>query len=361
MFAIIAGRVALSAFGLVPRVGPARAIWIALRSSFAFKPIHESLRLPETKLLRTILADKDFGQSYLVITGEKGVGKSCLIKTVTSKTPGVIEVTARPVHSADTIIKNTLKRLARLPFDYVLPFESAKGVVFWHRLFTLGRSPIVVISAAERKVGQEYACLATAVRVLVENYKLRVIVKGSPNSLHESLLQTKRQRVVDIKPMTKEMIWQMGQLQELFKYTKEAGLEDTMFAVLGGIPADYEKLWSSAKIKLQAGGDARKVIGARLCDVVFAAINLVEESCGYDAAATAELVKLFQETSVFTESTLLHLERPSPDNVFREVKQDGVHVLIPARNAIGIVLKYSLRQEPSLPELEELIKPISRN
>jgi Cdc6-like AAA superfamily ATPase len=59
-------------------------------SRFAFKPVPESLRTTEVKFLKTKLAEKDFGQGYVVVTGGKGVGKTCLLKTVTSKTPGVI-------------------------------------------------------------------------------------------------------------------------------------------------------------------------------------------------------------------------------------------------------------------------------
>jgi hypothetical protein len=56
------------------------------------------------------------------------------------------------------------------------------------------------------KIGQEYASLTGAVRTLVDDYKLRVIVDGSPNSLDESLLNTDRAHVIEIKPMTKDMI-----------------------------------------------------------------------------------------------------------------------------------------------------------
>ena len=345
---------------MIPRIGPGRAVWIGLRSRFAGKPIPESLRLAEIKLLRTMVADKDFGQSYLVVTGEKGVGKTCLLNTVTSKTAGVIKLEAQPRHSQDTIIENTLQELKNPPFKFMNPLKTAPRVIFWYRLFTLGRSPIVVINATERKIEEDYAGLTGAVRTLVDKYKLRVVLDGSPNSLDESLLRTTRQRVVDIKPMTKEMIWQIGQLQELFKYTKEASLEDTVFAVLGGVPADYEELWDNVKIDLHAGRDPREVIGTRLCAVVFAAMNLVNESCGNDSPVTAQLMKLFQETSIFTKATLVtnKIQRPSPDKVFRQVEQDGVLVLIPASNAIGIVLQHSIIKKPYLPELEGLIKRI---
>jgi hypothetical protein len=120
----------------------------------------------------------------------------------------VIKLEAQPRHSEDTIIKNTLQELANPPFKFMNPLKSAPRVIFWYRLFTLGRSPTVVINvnATERKVGQDYAGLTGAVRTLVDKYKLRVVVDGSPNSLDETLLRTKREDVIDIKPMTKEMI-----------------------------------------------------------------------------------------------------------------------------------------------------------
>jgi hypothetical protein len=48
--------------------------------------------------------------------------------------------------------------------------------------------------------------------------------------------------------------------------------------------------------------------------------------------------------------------RPTPDKVFREVERDGVFVLIPAWNAIGIILRHGLTRKPLLDELEELVK-----
>jgi len=131
---ITAGGAVVSAFGLglIPRIGPARAVWIALRSRFAAKPIPESLRFAEIKLLRRMIADKNSGQNYLVVTGEKGVGKTCLLNTVTSKTAGVIKVKAQPGQSQDTIIKNTLQELTRIQFDFIPPFESAKRVPILH-------------------------------------------------------------------------------------------------------------------------------------------------------------------------------------------------------------------------------------
>ena len=232
---ITAGGTVVSAVGLVPRIGPGRAVWIALRSRFAFKPNPESLRFAEIKLLRSMIADKDIGQSYLVITGEKGDGKTCLLNTVTSKTAGVIKVNALPLQRVDTIIKNSLQELANPPFKFMNPIKSAPRVIFWYRLCTLGRSPIVVISATEREAGQDYAGLLGLSEPWLTNTSFVWSWTVLETSLNETLFRTKREDVIEIKPMTKEVVWHIGQLQDLFKYVNEAGLDDTVFAVLGGI------------------------------------------------------------------------------------------------------------------------------
>ena len=350
--------VTVSAAGLVPRLGPGRAIWIALYSRFAVKPKRVSLRAEEIRLLKTRIAWENSGQEYFVVTGEKGVGKTCLVKTVTSKTPGVISVKVQATHSEDTIIRNTLQILTRIQFDFIPPFHSAHRVILWYRLLTLGSSPIVVLNTTERLVGEKFAGLTGAVRTLVDDYRLRVIVDASPNSLDESLLRTGRQRSFEIKPMTKEMVWQIDQLQDLFKYTKEAGLDDIVFAVLGGIPCKYEELWGNASIALKNGENPRQVIGFHLCAEIFSAIKQVVNS-KMRTPDMKEIIKLFEnERKWIVVDTMLqmNLKRPSPDRIFREANRDGMPVLIPASNAIGIVLNHSLSVEPSLNQLEQLLR-----
>ena len=264
---------------------------------------------------------------------------------------------AQPGDHENTIISNSLLLLTNPPFGFMNPRNMAPRVIFWYRLFTLGRSPIVVINAAERKVGKEYAGLTGAVRTLVDDYKLRVVVDGSPNSLEDNLLQTMRERVYDIKPMTKEMVWQMEQFQDLFTYVKAAGLNDTVFAVLGGIPSHYEKLWESAQIALCQGQDARDVIGFFLCGAIYVACEVVRTS--RESADMNQIISLFDKHTMCIlcySLTDKRLQQPTPDKVFRKVEQDGNSVLIPASNAIGIVLQHNLKRKPSLNELEELLK-----
>ena len=332
---------------------------IALRSRFAFKPVPQSLRHAEIKEIKRILVKKDFPKSYLVVTGGTGVGKTCLIKTATSKTPGVINVLAWPGDSVETIIENTFQELVKLPYTFMDVHGSAKRVIFWYSLLTFGRSPIVVIKAADRMAGQQkYAELTGAVRTLVEKYKLRVVVDGSPDSFAQSLLRTGREHVIDVKAMSREMIWQLEQLQDLFKYVKEAGLEDMVFAVIGGIPSSYEQLWDNFKFHEEGDQNPRQVIGNHLCAEVFDAIGLVQMSKTITSDMD-EIIRLFdKEKMSILRVTLVdkNLERPSHDNVFREAQKDGRCVLNPASNAIGIVLRHNIEREPTLNGLEELLK-----
>jgi hypothetical protein len=108
---------------------------------------------------------------------------------------------------------------------------------------------------------------------------------------------------------------------------------------------------------MQTGRDPRELIGAHLCGTILAAIDLVHESCANEPA-TAQMVNLFQETGILRMPTLLNsnLKRPTPDKVFRKVERNGQFVLIPASNAIGIVLRHRLTEEPTFDELEKLLK-----
>jgi hypothetical protein len=72
-----------------------------------------------------------------------------------------------------------------------------------------------------------------------------------------------------------------------------------------------------------------------------------------------KIIELFDKEMKWILSdtlTVKKLQRPTPDKVFREVEQDGIPVLIPASNSIGIVLQHSLKKKPSLNELEEMVR-----
>ena len=120
----------LSLTGLVPRLGPGRAVWIAFRSRVASKRLPESIRDVELRQIRKSISEKNFGQGYLVVTGDKGVGKSCLLSISTNKTCGIINVKVQPGRSGEDIIGASLQSLVNM-FDFIPPYDSARRVIFW--------------------------------------------------------------------------------------------------------------------------------------------------------------------------------------------------------------------------------------
>eukprot|EP00128_Syssomonas_multiformis_P018870 Colp12_sorted_trinity150504_noHs@1104 len=86
--------VALSLAGKLPRVGPLRALSLGLRSRLLANKGPFSARVEKTNEIKTALQmTKQLSkQSHLIVTGGEGVGKTCLIKTATNKTFGVLHV-----------------------------------------------------------------------------------------------------------------------------------------------------------------------------------------------------------------------------------------------------------------------------
>ena len=65
---------AAAAAGVVPRVGPARALVLGARSRFHSAGTRPSQRSPEVKYLRDLTANAAVDQ-YCVVVGPKGVGE----------------------------------------------------------------------------------------------------------------------------------------------------------------------------------------------------------------------------------------------------------------------------------------------
>jgi hypothetical protein len=84
------GLVILSGFGMVHRVGLGRALTLGLRSYFkTTKSL--SVRKAEVQRLSESMLNMGRG-SYIVVTGEAGYGKSCLIDTTLNNLCGVVKI-----------------------------------------------------------------------------------------------------------------------------------------------------------------------------------------------------------------------------------------------------------------------------
>jgi hypothetical protein len=89
----ISGGVALTSAGAVPKIGLGRSISLAVKSVLQTAS-PESVRKVE---MASLLAELNAHQKgrYIVITGGKGYGKSCLIDSTLSRRFGVVKISVR--------------------------------------------------------------------------------------------------------------------------------------------------------------------------------------------------------------------------------------------------------------------------
>jgi hypothetical protein len=184
-----------------------------------------------------------------------------------------------------------------------------------------------------------------------------VIVDGSPNSLPPSLLSTERQRVLAIQPMDWETVQKLEQCKAALEWINSAGLEKAVWAVLGGVPAKYDRLVNVImESKLDPSKDLRVVIGDFLVDEVKKAMKSVTEATEAFPDMKKILELLDAELKVPRKALAENnLQRPIPDEILREIERDGKFVLVPASGAISLVLRHKLSNAPSLDELLKLV------
>jgi hypothetical protein len=112
-----------------------------------------------------------------------------------------VRVDVGPGASRDKILNDTLKAVTRFQFTFVEPFISGSTrVVYWHKKF-FGMPPTVILHVGERTRGKEPAPMGNIVRSLVDTHKLQVIVDSSDSSLDDMALTTKRQDVLQVRPL----------------------------------------------------------------------------------------------------------------------------------------------------------------
>ena len=357
--AALAAAPAAIALGVVPRVGPGRAFILALDSRLFLRAKPVSQRKEELSKLRKVLSNAHTDQ-YVVVVGPKGVGKTCVVNTATEKTFGVVSVRVPAGTPETTIMTDVFTAITRCN-PRIMDLSASTGrVLWWHQL--IFRTPAtVVLRAAERKPTQLFADLDSAARALTNDYGLRVIIDASDNSLPENAKATKREKLVEVTPMSRSVLEEMPKLEELHAALKAADLADVVWACVDGVPADYLQLlgqWNDA-----GGGDLDVVVGPFVKDLLNKAISN-KRSCVIANDRLQELYALFQEQSEVPDEVRekMKLARPSPDKVLRlKVPESGddSRVLVPADAAMALVLRFAMTKPPPLKKLKEMVRVIS--
>ena len=157
----------------------------------------------------------------------------------------------------------------------------------------------MVIRVPEREIGQNYADITSAVRDLADLYGLRVVVDGSPNSLPPTLTATKRETVIAVEPMSKEQIESIPEFKGLIDFLKSHNLDEPVWKVLGGSPADYLKLEEAltdnkSSLSDTASEEVVNQVKNHLQSVLTKSLNRILKS----SLTTKQIIKIFREKKI---------------------------------------------------------------
>jgi len=216
----------------------------------------------------------------------------------------------------------------------------------------------VVIKVPERQIGEPYAQVTSAVRDLADLYDLRVVVDGSPNSIPPELIATKRETVIAVEPMTREQIESIPEFKGLIALLKSHNLDEPVWKVLGGSPADYLKLEEAiADNKLSLSDTAsEKVVNQvknHLQSVLTKSLNRILKS----SLTTKQIIKIFREKKI-TMIPMPELEADGllldyPNKVFREVVTIEDSYIVPSSPAVSLIISENVQNGVGVRELRD--------
>jgi hypothetical protein len=349
------------ATGRVPRAGPGRAFVIAV-SSF-LRPARRPFSWNTESLARlnNHLAVRDWGSEYIVVIGPKGVGKTCLINTALNNRAGIIRVEASSGQTVPEIRENVMRAVTNLSNRIQNAEPSFRRVVWWYPFFACGNRPVVVLNLAERSHAEEYAHVTGAVRVLAEEFKLRVIVDASPNAIEAALLKTNRCIEVNVDPMPETVIQSVPEFTEVQRWLQEANLLETVMELFNGYPVYWNKLVNAGNVGGWAALDPdrrKQELESTIFTMYKKEVSELERFAhdDKDLLSVADLFFKNNNKLPFVGLGTHGLRRPRPDKTFRLVEDEstGGLLLEPANPMLYYILKYGRGKYLTMENLKHL-------
>jgi len=214
-----------------------------------------------------------------------------------------------------------------------------------------------MIRVPERLSGQNYADVPAAVRDLADLYGLRVVVDGSPNSLPPELLATKRETVIAVELMSKEQIESIPEFKDLIVFLKSHNLDEPVWKVLGGSPADYLKLEEAIiDNKLSLSDTASDVVVNQVKDQLQSILSdTFNKNVLNSSANTQAIIDAFREKKAIqipkAELKAMGLLLDYPNKVFRDVKTLGSWFVEPSSPAVSLIISENIQDDEGVDEL----------
>jgi hypothetical protein len=184
----------------------------------------------------------------------------------------------------------------------------------------------------------------------------RAVIDSSPNSLEPGTLATLRQDVIELGPMPRALLFSLPEHAALHVALREVGLEDVVWAVLGGVPAHYAALRDKLLKCRALSEDFGRSVEAYMREELRSAITR-RASMLVAHPFMAPILDEFVAASEIPEELLTSrmILSPSPNKVLRTVaSSNGETVYVPADAAMMLVLRHRLVAPPSIAELRRI-------
>ena len=269
------------------------------------------------------------------------VGKSCLIESALLNTPGVLKVSTS-ICGPKEIVQEVRKSVTK---SYWSSHQATRRINFWFRLYTFGRSPVVVLKTYEPK---NLVNLISAAEELHEDYGFKVII----DSVGEDNTWTRDGKFIDLNDMTRELIWSIPELKQVCRMLDETGLSDLAWKVFGGVPIYYFRFYYCDNDPFTNGNVRESIlreIQYCLGNQISHYLNVVWQPRVRDFLAERydPVSETIETDWTGKDAHLFYLVKP----LFKS-RDDGIYV--PKSRAMALFLKHDMRRIPSTDELEEL-------
>lgn len=341
------------------RVGPLRALSLALKSKyFGPKVEFKSVREENITKIQSALRFKT-ANSYIVVVGDKGVGKSCMIETALQGMKGVVSIgISADMKEAKITALCQNEITGGSGCKIVDQTSNVNRVLFWYKLFFRGQMPVVVMKISEVYNGELPLTMIGAVHGLCKQ-GVNVVVASTPHSLPPELLETTRELVIKVEALSREEILLLPQLADLFNHLKKAHLSDVVLDLLGGTPSLYVNLSHYLEVALNTENTCGSADDTATVVTKFL-LNLVQPI--YDAAfemkrAAPEFSNIFSRMAdgETIDERLLRdkkLQLPSHCKILR---QTGTAV-VPASPLVALYFKHRCDPEATAKAMLRMIK-----
>ena len=134
----------------------------------------------------------------------------------------------------DEIMNMVCSKITNRKGSFIENKEFMKEVVDKYRLRT-GKVPVIIIEASQRPLNKKPANLTTAARKLSEDFPLNVFIACQENA-YPNNLRIGREFMIQLEPMSWDMMRQLPEFKDLLKFLKTQGNEEVVLAVCGGAP-----------------------------------------------------------------------------------------------------------------------------